>query len=772
MSAPGLHRKADLAESARALGAGVGDGNLEPSQRPQDKQIFVTRQSDSGHGKAEDAARSEDTQVRPDEGIGDGHDFAGCETVPDEVAGRLTDAAGVSESIPDRRRTHSEEDAGEHRRSRSSERGKPSVSQSGAIGRRSEAGEGSSVEETAEEGVGPRQTFSGDRGGDGERDPTLDVERNGEPGVVAVGGESSDAESAETEAPTSNVSSSGEEESESEPRADTEEDDEQGCNNVSEDSHRGAEAWTGHAARSDRADNSEEHRASEVRAGDDAPGRDAADCIEGKGNDREGRPAETEAQSTREGYSNAGRSSGTEPAHVGGGRKGRKTVGDSTKTRTRKRKKPAVYRDQRGLRRTAGQTSGSNAESSSPLASARLRLLLDPVQRSVNLSVVLMRPEGFPQSIRPLLHGEGQIEAFDDSRYDDLGIAWTSDLLEGELRILSDKGQQWLRAGRAVHVFSENPVESGMISVGSVRPDVPHAIVCRAHEQEAIHAAAAATGSPGLESHENWHGIPEGWAVLSGYRPCHAAKAVLPAQLRPLDPRFDVEITLRGGLAVRASVYAEGKPPRIRIAPLPYGASVTIGGIPARQGHDGAWEAAGWDSPGQHLIDVVPGPSLTYRIMADPMANGGWQFWDAHPERFRAGPFDPWGRAEICGSGVRGPAGEAVVAAMSQPILIALGERRQAVSLKPRSDVSASVAIVSESPVFLVEATGLRRKQGRIIWLGSPTTRVTRSNPDRQWAETVRSVAARRLHLECADTDGERVWRNAKRRARRIWRTK
>ena len=764
--APAPQREAGLAESATGLETGVDDGNLKPSLRPQGKQILAIEQSDGAHSKAEKGAGTDDRHARSDVAIGDGQDIAECEAVPEDDAGRLNDVTGTNEGIPDRRRTHIEEDAGEQSRSRSNQRGKRSVTQSGAKGRRSEANNGCSIDESIEEGVSPGHALSGDRGVDGDKHPALDAELAREVEVVAEGDEFSDGEPADRDAPTFKASSSDEEKTETEPGADTEEKNEQYCKNISEDSLRGAEACSGHATGSDRTENSVVHHPSQVQVGRNTP-----DWVEGKGNGSDGEPAETEAPPMLEGNTNAGESWGTESADVGGNAKGRKAVGDSTKTRRRK-KKPAVYRDRRGLRRAVGQTSGTNAGNSGPLAEARLRLLLDPIQRSVSLSVILMRPEGFPESIRPMLDGEGQIEAFDDSRYDDLGIAWTPDLLEGELRILSDEGQQWLRAGRAVHVFSENPVESGMVSVGSVRPGILHAVVCKADEQETIHAAAAATGSPSLASHENWHGIPDGWAVLSGYRPSHAASAMLPAQLSPLDPGIEVEITLRGGLAIRSSVYAEGKPPRIGIAPLPDDASVTIGGIPAKQVHDGAWEAAGWDSPGQHLIDVVPGPSLTYQIVADPMISGEWEFWDAHPERFGAGSRDPWGRAEICGSAVRGPEGEAVVAAISQPVLIALGERRQAVSLKPRSDVPASVAMVSESPAFLVAATGLRRKQGRIIWLGSPTTRATRSSPDRQWAETVRSIAARRLNLECADSDGERVWRNAKRRARRVWRTK
>ena len=530
------------------------------------------------------------------------------------------------------------------------------------------------------------------------------------------------------------------------------------------------EAHTEPPAASERMGNGDSHRMQEARSSGDAG-------IAGGGVELGGgeEAAETDSPGSNglpivEGNAERGASSEFESEGESDSKEVSRVDGKRPRSADRANKQPAVYRDRRGLRRTTARASRTSSIIPSPPAEARLRLLLDPVQRSVSLSVVLMRPEGFPQFIQPLLDGEGPVEAFDSSRYDDLALAWTRDLLDGELRIESEEGQQWRRAARAVHIFSENPAESGMISVGVARADVSHAVACRAEDEDAVRAAGAATGSPRLASHERWRGIPDGWTVLSGYYPHHAASAFLPTQLSPLDPGTEVEISLLGGLAIRATVYAEGRPPRIGIAPLPEGASVSIGGIRAKQAPDGTWEAEGWASPGHHLIDVIPGPSLTYEIIADPTANGEWQFWDAHPERFGANSHKPWGRACICGAAVRGPDGETVIAAASLPMLIALGERRQAVPLMPRGDVPASVAMVSEAPCFLVAATGWRRKQGRIVWLGSAAKRGGRSSPDQHWAETVRSVGARRLRLESADTDGPRVWRNAKQRARRIWR--
>jgi hypothetical protein len=117
-------------------------------------------------------------------------------------------------------------------------------------------------------------------------------------------------------------------------------------------------------------------------------------------------------------------------------------------------------------------------------------------------------------------------------------------------------------------------------------------------------------------------------------------------------------IRLSGGLEVRAGSFAQGSPPRIAIEPFPIGAHVTIDGTLAEMEQDGAWRGAGWDAPGEHLVDVVPGPSLTYRILGDPWLSGGWDRWDAHPERFPHLNEAPWARAQICGASLLGPSGE------------------------------------------------------------------------------------------------------------------
>lgn len=437
--------------------------------------------------------------------------------------------------------------------------------------------------------------------------------------------------------------------------------------------------------------------------------------------------------------------------------------------------KPAQHRDRRGQRRANQPQAGAGPEASESEAAAalrtpaeaRLRLILHPVRRTISLAAVLARPSGYPDRIT-LLPGAGtELGAYSEERYDDVDLEWTPDLLSGEVRLDCKEGYQWLRSGRRVHVFSELADEPGLISVGFASVASPTAIVCRQSDEAAVRTAAAACGSPELVSHDRWAGVPEGWIVLSGYHPAHAASSPLEPGLTALDPGVGAVIRLSGGLQVRSGSFAQGSPPRIEIEPFPAGARVAIDGASAEVGEDGSWRAAGWDAPGDHLVDVVPGPSLTYRILADPWLDGGWERWDAHPERFPQSKGAPWERAQICGASLAGPSSEHVVAAVAMATVVALGLRRGAAVLQPRPDAPAVVGLLREAPAFLVSSSGPRRTQGRVAWLAPLLPSPPCRELDLQWIAAVRSAALRRLPLVGASAAGQDAWRRARERARR-----
>ena len=436
-------------------------------------------------------------------------------------------------------------------------------------------------------------------------------------------------------------------------------------------------------------------------------------------------------------------------------------------------RRPTVHRDRRGKRRAPPlpAATGQNPPPRTvlPPAAALLRLALNTYRRTATLSLMLSRPEGFPKRAVLLLDGGIEVGAYDESRYDDIDIPWISGLLAGELRINSVEGFRWVRSSRRVQIFAADPSEPDLVSVSAVRVGTEHALICRIEDVPAIRAIAQHAGSPELVPHDRWQGIPEGWSVLSGYNPAHATGPIDEAEFRPLDAGADVDITLGGGLALRPRVFAEGHAPQIEISPVPEGATVTIGGQTAVQNVRGSWEAPGWNIPGQHIIDVVPGPSATYEIAADPGNGEGWTFWNAH-EELPAGR-SAWSRAEVCGAVLRGAAGEVVLACETQSTMVALGANRGAVALERRPDANVSVALLGEPPAFLVASSGLRRRQGKVIWLGqssaSPGSTADRS-PDFAWADAVHAAAVRRLPLVGADKAGEAAWRTAVVRARNL----
>ena len=433
--------------------------------------------------------------------------------------------------------------------------------------------------------------------------------------------------------------------------------------------------------------------------------------------------------------------------------------------------RPAIYQDARGGRRRstlATERPRPPERTGRPPAEAKLRLLIHPIQRRASLSVVLARPEGYPESVTVHIDGgQTAIDAYDEHRYDDLDLERTTKLLDSELRVASSEGFHWVRSARQLHIFTEDQSESGLISVGTVRAGATHTIVCRSADAEAVQNAATATGSPPPATDTRLRDVPEGWTLLTGYAPAHTATRRLPEGLQPLDPGTDVKIEFEDGLEVQNRAFAEGHPPRITISPEASRASVTIGGQPATLAAGGGWVAPGWDAPGHHMVDVTPGPSAKYEIVADPWSSQSWKFWNGHPGRFCNHIGDAWGETEICGASIQGPEGQAVIAARADPILVALGARGGATQLRRRDGMEVSMGLAAEPPAFLLSARGQRRTQGRVIWLGLAPSTAKPKGDDPAWREAVRWAAARRLRLEGGGPCAEEAWRKAKRHARR-----
>lgn len=430
----------------------------------------------------------------------------------------------------------------------------------------------------------------------------------------------------------------------------------------------------------------------------------------------------------------------------------------------------AVHRDRRGrqpsLPQPGAERKRAKRQSNAlrPPAEARLRLMLHPIRRTVGMALILLRPTEFPEQVTLELNGAQTVHPLEEGQYGDVDLTWDMNLLLNEIRVSCTEGYQWVRGARPVHIFAADPAQADMVSVSAATAGTEHTIVCRDQDVGTVCDIAESAGSPRPQPLRRFSGVPDGWVVLSGYHPTRAA-ALQPAQaFSPLDPGHSLEITLQGGLEVGRRLYAQGKPPRIRIEPALDGIAVRIGGATAADSGDGAWEAPGWDTPGQHRVEVFPGPSLTYEIQVDPAMQGGWAFWDAHSGR-TADDEGPWSRAQICGAQLSGPSGERVIAAELQPSILALGIDGTVGALRPRGEAGVSVGFAAGMPAFLLMSSGRRRRQGKIVWLGLPQFSEVVARPRRLseiWIEAVRSAAARRLAMQ-ADEEGagQSIWHKA-----------
>lgn len=448
---------------------------------------------------------------------------------------------------------------------------------------------------------------------------------------------------------------------------------------------------------------------------------------------------------------------------------------DPTATSFQQRQQRAVHRDRRGRRRNRNKAASPQpevvpAQSSRAKLSAdvRLRLELHPVRETAQLSLVLSKPEGYPSACT--INGGTHLHSYDESRYDDIDLMWLPDTLSTEFRFFADGGYTWVRSARRIHIFAGSATEPGFVSVPAAVQGLEHAIICRSDDSDIVRGIAEAAGSPEPKTLVNWEGVPAGWSILTGYTPYRAAEILAAGEFSPLDPRYNLEISFVGGLQLRSNVFAEGHSPRIKLPDLPDRVSVTIDGKIASPDSTGAWQAEGWDAAGIHLIDLVPGPSRSYEIVADPANGEGWARWQS--EIALPVQKEVWTQTSICGASILGLAGETVLAHEAKSTVIALGTRGNTTPFQKRSDANVSIALIPEPPAFLLVASGTRRHQGEIVWLGlEPTAKnlVGSSTALLTWANIVRSAAARRLPFQFyGSPDAKAVWQKMLRRARDV----
>jgi len=126
--------------------------------------------------------------------------------------------------------------------------------------------------------------------------------------------------------------------------------------------------------------------------------------------------------------------------------------------------------------------------------------------------------------------------------------------------------------------------------------------------------------------------------------------------------------------------------------------------------------------------------------------------------------------ATIVGAFVAPLVKQTLLAVEPSQSVVALGHRGGAQALTPRSDAPAGVATLAFQPVFLVISSGMRRRQGRVLWLGTRASRNANParRPDMAWVSAVLGASARHLDVYPGEDEAKRAWRSAVAAARRM----
>ncbi|RWQ74183.1 MAG: hypothetical protein EOS85_22170 [Mesorhizobium sp.] len=263
---------------------------------------------------------------------------------------------------------------------------------------------------------------------------------------------------------------------------------------------------------------------------------------------------------------------------------------------------------------------------------ADLRLVFQPGDWGVELSILLSRPESSPDEVDVQLGLETlQLSALDDGLFEPVPLSGAETALSDGIAAesLEVPRRRWVRTGRQLHVFSERTGVYGFVSVPRVLIGLENVILCAASVADRVLAYCEAAGStPPGEVHGP--GVPENWRCFRGFRPQWPGEWIDDEIFLALSPLPHAAIEFTGGIALARMGWLAGRPPSIRIlGGNPSPGAVTIDGNPAERDSADRWTASGWDAVGNHAVRYA-GLSRRYEI-ADP--EGEWPSWSAHSGR-------------------------------------------------------------------------------------------------------------------------------------------
>jgi hypothetical protein len=435
---------------------------------------------------------------------------------------------------------------------------------------------------------------------------------------------------------------------------------------------------------------------------------------------------------------------------------------------------PARYRPppQRQARRTTAHVgSGGRGRNSDTVLEIRVRLTLDRFG-FCQISVLPERKTGMDDEIAvkagaARLMLVAQEEWYGDLYFDDIGERLRQGIRLGGLLSSGRRAEWQLSGGRSIYVLAGHPSANGFVSVPRLALGRKHAVLCTAVVLEQAEAVLQQAGCKGYTKLDKSHGVPDGWTGVTGILPENAL--ALDPGIDPfyaLKPAPEIDINLEGGLLFHDAAWLSGYPPEIRVIGQTTGAlKVLIDGKEAYAA-DGSYTAAGFDAPGQHLVECE-GLSCSRSYSIEEPADS-WEHWAAYA----------FFGADVCGPLVtlrpEARRNRLFTVPMSNPLL--LGAEPGQVFRCSHRNVANWQGFVPFEVVWALPAQPLicDKKSSRILCFSSAPIAPTNRNAKHPlgWCSAILDAARKGLRIEGGSPESRARWIEYRKAARNVWRSR
>lgn len=395
------------------------------------------------------------------------------------------------------------------------------------------------------------------------------------------------------------------------------------------------------------------------------------------------------------------------------------------------------------------------------------------------LALVPDRREGMPDEVE-IIGMQGELRLIEplESCYQSVPLADAGNALRQgvEWRGKGDaRHWRWVLTRRELYVLAPGDEFglSGFVSTARLLLNARHVVLAMAHLRNEVLSALAETGSATPEVNDDTTlGVPPGWLLFRDVTPTRPVPMQDEAHiLNALCPLPDVEPHFVGGIRLERRTWLAGFPPRIRFTgALSDDFRPLIDGQPAQSATDGAFEAPGWNSTGEHRL-WFGGQTETYSVR---MMDESWEPWRAHD--FDAG-------TAICGAMTHPPTDvqrQQVQVPVTSPLL--LGARPGEIfHCHPPSDVRCETVrtLVPFAPVWAlpVDPSHADKRSARILLL-QPTEPVTDIQLPRgnrvtrralvAWISAIRQAGCKGLVLAVEGEESKALWRRYRNAAKQV----